>query len=81
MAPLPFEIHIAEDRRNTGKGAPRSSIWRVWVIKTGVRKRYREDTFPHRGVAVARFNLYRRTLNARPEPPSAAQLLARAEWA
>jgi hypothetical protein len=77
---LAFEIHISEERRNTGNHA-RASIWRVWVIKAGVRKQYRDESFPHKREAVARFNLYRRTLNSATPPPSPAQFLARAEWA
>lgn len=60
---MTFEIFIAEQRRNTGRGG-RCSIWRVWVIKLGRKKPWRDDQFPHREPAVHRFNLYRRTMNA-----------------
>lgn len=63
---LAFEIFLEELRRNTG-GA-RSSIFRVWVKKSGVKKLYRDETFPTRWAAVDRFNQLRRILNVQGQP-------------
>ncbi len=49
-------------------GGGRASIWRVWVKKQGRARFWRDDTFPQKREAVARFNLYRRTLNSHEGP-------------
>lgn len=63
---LAFEIFIEELRRNAGGG--RSSIFRVWVKKSGVKRLYRDETFPARHAAVDRFNQLRRILNVPAQP-------------